>query len=412
MDVIYPQCCGLDVHKKTVTACLITSIEGLEPVKEIRTFRTMTADLLALADWLQEAGCTHVAMESTGVYWRPVYNLLEGQCELLVVNAQHIKAVPGRKTDVKDAAWIAELLRHGLLRGSFIPSNPQRQLRELTRYRSTLVQDRARTLNRLQAVLEDANLKLASVVTDIYGVSARAMLEAILAGERDGEALADLARGRLRAKRDQLKEALEGRVTAHQSFLLTEHLSTLEYLDEAIARVSGEIDQRLIADQEAIALLDTIPGVGQRAAEIRIAEIGTAMSRFPSAKHLASWAGMCPGNYESGGKRRSGKTRKGSRWLRQVLVAIAPVAAKTKHTYLAAQYKRIAARRGKKRALIAVGHTILTIVYMMLTRKQPYQDLGAAYFDQREQQRVERRLVQRVERLGYEVSLQPRALAC
>jgi transposase len=411
MDVIYPQCCGLDVHKKTVAACLITSTEGAEPVKEIRTFRTMTADLLALADWLQEAGCTHVAMESTGVYWRPVYNLLEGQFELLVVNAQHIKAVPGRKTDVKDAAWIAELLRHGLLRGSFIPSKPQRQLRELTRYRSTLVQDHARALNRLQAVLEDANLKLASVVTDIYGVSARAMLEAILAGQRDVEALADLARGRLRAKRDQLKEALDGRVTAHQSFLLTEHLSTLEYLDEAIARVSAEIDQRLTAEQEAIALLDTIPGVGQRAAEILIAEIGTDMSRFPSAKHLASWAGMCPGNHESGGKRLSGKTRKGNRWLRQILVEIAHVASKTKHTYLAAQYKRLAARRGKKRALIAVGHTILTIVYTLLTRKQPYQDLGAAYFDQREQHRVQRRLVQRLERLGYEVALQPKALA-
>jgi transposase len=301
MDVMYPRCCGLDVHKKTVAACLITSTEGPEPVKEIRTFRTMTADLLALADWLQEAGCTHVAMESTGVYWRPVYNLLEGQCELLVVNAQHIKTVPGRKTDVKDAAWIAELLRHGLLRGSFIPSKPQRQLRELTRYRSTLVQDHARTLNRLQAVLEDANLKLASVVTDIYGVSARAMLAAILSGERDVATLADLARGRLRGKRDQLQEALEGRVTAHHSFLLTEHLSTLEYLDEAIARVSGEIDQRLTAEQEAIALLDTIPGVGQRAAEILIAEIGTDMGRFPSATHLASWAGMCPGNHESGG---------------------------------------------------------------------------------------------------------------
>jgi transposase len=411
MDVIYSQCCGLDVHKKTVTACLITSMAGAEPMKEIRTFRTMTADLLALADWLQEAGCTHVAMESTGVYWRPVYNLLEGQCELLVVNAQHIKAVPGRKTDVKDAAWIAELLRHGLLRGSFIPSKPQRQLRELTRYRSTLVQERARTLNRLQAVLEDANLKLASVVTDIYGVSARAMLEAILAGERDVEILADLARGRLRTKRDQLKEALEGRVTAHHSFLLTEHLSTLEYLDEAMERVSGEIDQRLTADQEAIALLDTIPGVGQRAAESLIAEIGSDMSRFPSAKHLASWAGMCPGNHESGGKRLSGKTRKGNRWLRQVLVEIAHVASKTKNTYLAAQYKRIAARRGKKRALMAVGHTILTIVYMMLTRRQPYQDLGAAYFDQREQHRVERRLVQRLERLGYKASLQPKALA-
>lgn len=411
MDVIYSCCCGLDVHKKTVAACLITSTEGPEPVKEIRTFRTMTADLLALADWLQEAGCTHVAMESTGVYWRPVYNLLEGQFELLVVNAQHIKAVPGRKTDVKDAAWIAELLRHGLLRGSFIPSKPQRQLRELTRYRSTLVQDHARALNRLQAVLEDANLKLAAVVTDIYGVSARAMLAAILAGERDVETLADLARGRLRTKRDQLKEALEGRVTAHHSFLLTEHLSALEYLDEAIARVSDEIDQHLTADQAAIALLDTIPGVGQRAAEILIAEIGTDMSRFPSAKHLASWAGMCPGNHESGGKRLSGKTRKGSRWLRQILVEIAHGASKTKNTYLAAQYRRIAARRGKKRALIAVGHTVLTIVYTMLTRQQPYQELGAAYFDQRERHRVERRLVQRLERLGYEVALQPKALA-
>jgi transposase len=411
MDVLYPRCCGLDVHKKTVVACCILSTKGRKPVKETRTFRTMTTDLLALADWLQEKGCSHVAMESTGVYWRPVYNLLEGQFELLVVNAQHIKAVPGRKTDVKDAAWLAELLRHGLLRGSFIPSKPQRQLRELTRYRSTLVQERARTLNRLQAVLEDANLKLASVVTDINGVSARAMLEAILAGQRDVEILADLARGRLRAKRDQLKEALEGRVTAHHSFLLTEHLSTLEYVDEAIERVSREIDQRLTADQEAIVLLDTIPGVGQRAAEILIAEIGTDMSRFPSAKHLASWAGMCPGNHESGGKRLSGKTRKGNRWLRQVLVEIAHVASKTNNTYLAAQYKRIAARRGKKRALIAVGHTILTIVYMMLTRKQPYQDLGAAYFDQREQERVERRLVHRLERLGYEVSLQPRALA-
>src|SRR2546427_3251918 len=336
MNVLYERCCGLDVHKKSVVACLITP-QG----KQIRTFATMTGDILRMADWLTQEGCTDVAMESTGVFWKPIYNLLEGQFELLVVNAQHIKTVPGRKTDVKDAAWIAELLRHGLLRGSFIPSKPQRQLRELTRYRSTLVQDHARTLNRLQAVLEDANLKLASVVTDIYGASARAMLAAILAGQRDVEALADLARGRLRAKRDPLREALEGRVTAHHSFLMTEHLSTLEYLDEAIARVSGEIDQRLIADQEAIALLDTIPGVGQRAAEIRIAEIGTDMSRFPSAKHLASWAGMCPGNYESGGKRLSGKTRKGSRWLRQVLVEIAHVAAKTKNTYLAAPYKRI-----------------------------------------------------------------------
>jgi transposase len=408
---MYSCCCGLDVHTKTVVACLITSTEGPEPVKEMRTFRTRTADLLAWADWLQEAGCTHVAMESTGVYGRPVSNLLEGQFELLVVNAPHMKAVPGRKTDVKEAAWIAALLRHGLLRGRFIPSKAQRQLRELTRYRSTLVQDHARALNRLQAVLEEANLKLAAVVTDIYGVSARAMFAAILAGERAVETLADLARGRLRAKRDQLREALEGRVTAHHSFLLTEHLSTLAYVDEAMARISADIDQRLTAEQEAIALLETIPGVGPRAAEMLIAEIGTAMSRFPSAKHLASWAGMCPGNHESGGKRLSGKTRKGSRWLRQILVEIAHVASKTKNTYLAAQYRRIAVRRGKKRALIAVGHTVLTIVYTMLTRMQSYQDLGAAYFDQRERHRVERRLVQRLERLGYEVALQPKALA-
>jgi len=411
MDVVYPRCCGIDIHKQTAVACVIVSETKGPPHKEIRTFGTMTDDLLALADWLAAEGVTHVAMESTGVYWKAPFNLLEGQFEVLLANAQHIKAVPGRKTDVKDAAWIAELLRHGLLQGSFIPSKPQRQLRDLTRYRSTLVQERARTLNRLQAVLEDANLKLASVVTDIYGVSARAMLEAILAGERDVAILADLARGRLRTKRDQRKEALEGRVTAHHSFLLTEHLSTLEYLDEAIARISGEIDQRLTAEQEAITLLDTIPGVSQRAAEILIAEIDTDMSRFPSAKHLASWAGMCPGHHESGGQRLSGKTRQGNRWLRQILVDIAQVASKTKPTYRAAQYQRLAARRGKKRALMAVGHTVLVIAYTLLTRRQPYQDLGALYFDQRAQHRVERRLVQRLERLGYEVSLQPRALA-
>jgi transposase len=373
----------------------------------VRTFRTMTTELLALADWLHAAECTHVAMESTGVYWRPVYNLLEGLFTLLVVNAQHVKAVPGRKTDVKDAEWMAELLRHGLLRGSFIPPKPQRQLRELTRHRTTLVQDRARVINRLQAVLEDANIKLAAVVTDIRGVSARAMLEALIAGQRDVTVLADLARGRLRAKRDQLAEALQGYFTPHHSFLLTEYLSQIDYLDEAIARVSTMIAQHLETEQEAMALLDTIPGVSQRTAEILLAEIGTDMTRFPSAKHLASWAGMCPGHHESAGKRLSGKTRKGSRWLRQVLVEAAHVAAKTRQTYLAAQYQRIAARRGKKRALIALGHTILIVVYHLLTRKQPYQDLGAAYFDTRDQRRVEHRLVQRLERLGYRVSLQP-----
>jgi transposase len=407
MDVIYPRCCGLDIHKKTVVACLLTSEAGQLPAQTTRTFSTMTADLLALADWLHAAGCTHVAMESTGVYWRPIYNILEGLFTLLVVNAQHMKVVPGRKTDVKDAAWIAELLRHGLLRGSFIPSKPQRQLRELTRHRTTLVQDRARVINRLQMVLEDANIKLASVVTDIRGISARAMLEALIAGERDVAALAELARGRMRTKRDQLAAALRGYFTAHHSFLVTEYLSQIDYLDEAIDRVSAAIDQHLVAEQEAVALLDTIPGVSPRTAEILLAEIGTDMTRFPNARHLASWAGMCPGHYESGGKRLGGKTRKGNRWLRQALVEVAHVASKMKQTYLAAQYRRIAARRGKKRALIAVGHTILCLVYTLLIRKQSYQDLGAAYFDTLDQHRVERRLVQRLERLGYQVSLQP-----
>jgi transposase len=409
MDVIYTHCCGLDIHKKSVVACLITSEPGQQSAKETRTFRTMTADLLALADWLSAMGCTHVAMESTGQYWRPIYNLLEELFELLLINAQHIKAVPGRKTDVKDAEWIAELLRYGLLRGSFVPSRPQRQLRDLTRYRSNLVQERARTLNRLQNVLEDANIKLASVVSDIGGVSARSMLEALMAGERDVTVLSALARGRMRSKRSELEDALRGRFMPHHSFLLTEHLSHLDYLDEAIDRVSTLIEQHVADEQEVIARLDTIPGVGQRAAEMLLAEIGTDMCRFPTAKHLASWAGMCPGHNESAGKRRSGKTRTGSRWLRQILVEMAHAAAKTKGTYLAAQYRRLAARRGKKRALIAVGHTLLVIAYTMLKRRQPYQDLGAAYFDTLDQHRVERRLVRRLERMGYQVALQPSA---
>ncbi len=408
MQVVYPCCCGLDIHKNFVVACLLTSGPDGMPTNEIRTFRTLTQELLDLMDWLLAAGCTYVVMESTGYYSKPIYNLLEGQFDVWVVNAYHIKAVPGRKTDVKDAEWLADLLRYGLVRRSFIPPKPQRQLRDLTRYRTSLIQERARLTNRLQATLEDANIKLASVVTDIRGVSARAIVEALITGETDPQVLADLARGRLRAKREQLSQAVVGRFTPHHAFLLTEHLSHLDYLDEASERVSMEIDQRLQAEEQevAIALLDTIPGVSRRTAEILIAEVGTDMTRFPSAKHLASWAGMCPGNNESGGRRLSGKTRKGSAWVRQVLVEVAHAAAKTKDTYLAAQYRRIAARRGKKRALIALGHTILVMVYHILTRQVPYQELGADYFDQRERQRVERRLVRRLERLGYHVMLQ------
>ncbi len=407
MQVIYPCCCGLDIHKKFVVACLLTTSADGQTRKEVRTFGMMTDDLLALLDWLAASGCSHAAMESTSSYWRPVYNLLEGQLALVVANAYHVKAVPGRKTDVKDAEWLADLLRHGLIRGSFIPSPAQRHLRDLTRYRTHLVEERARLTNRLQAVLEDANVKLASVVTDVRGVSARAILEALLAGTTDPALLADLARGRLRAKRAELARAVVGRFTDHHAFLLTEHLSHLDYLEEAMERVSAEIAARLREDVAAIELLDTVPGISARSAEVLLAELGADLSRFPNAKHLASWAGMCPGNAESGGKRLSGKTRKGNQALRQVLIEIAHVASKTKDTYLAAQYRRLAARRGKKRALVALGHTVLVIIYHILTRRQPYHELGVAYFDQLDRQRVEQRLVRRLERLGYAVSLQP-----
>ncbi len=410
MQVLYPCCCGLDIHKKFVVACVLTTSADGSVQKETRTFSTMTNDLLSMVDWLHSLGCTHIAMESTSAYWRPVYNLLEGLFELLVGNAYHMKTVPGRKTDVKDAEWIAELLRHGLIRGSFIPSPEERHLRDLTRYRTHLVEERARITNRLQAVLEDANVKLASVVTDIRGASARAILQALVAGETDPSTLAELARGRLRSKRELLAQAVIGHFTAHHAFLISEQLSHLDYLDEAMERVSSEIEKRLQDDRSAIELLDTVPGISQRAAEILLAELGTDLSRFPSAKHLASWAGMCPGNKESGGKRLSGKTRHGNSWLRQVLIEIAHVASKTKDTYLAAQYRRIAARRGKKRALIALGHTILVIIYHILTRREPYRELGVSYFDELDRQRVEQRLVRRLERLGYTVSLQPAAL--
>jgi transposase len=406
MQVLYPCCCGLDIHKKFVVVCMLSTAADGTVQKEIRTFSTMTQDLLALGDWLQTLGCTHVAMESTSSYWRPVYNLLEGHFTVIVGNAYHMKSVPGRKTDVKDAEWIAELLRHGLIRASFIPAPAQRQLRDLTRYRTHLVEERARLTNRLQVVLEDANVKLASVVTDVRGVSARAILAALVAGETDPTTLAELARGKLRAKRDLLAQAVVGRFTPHHAFLITEHLSHLDYLEEALERVSAEIAQRLQEEQTAIELLDTVPGISQRGAEILLAELGSDLSRFPSAKHLASWAGMCPGNKESGGKRLSGKTRKGNPWLRQVLIEIAHVASKTKDTYLAAQYRRIAARRGKKRALVALGHTVLVIVYHILTRHEPYRELGMSYFDERDRQRVEQRLVRRLERLGYVVNLQ------
>lgn len=455
MQIVHRCCCGLDVHKKLIVACLISLNEAGEFQKEIRSFATMTKDILALADWLTSAGCTHVAMESTGVYWRPIWNLLEEQFELLLVNAQHIKAVPGRKTDIKDAEWIADLLQHGLLRARFVPPAPQRHLRELTRYRSTLLAERARLVNRLHKVLEDTNLKLTAVVTNIMGLSARDMLDALLQGETNPEVLAKLARGKLRKKREELEQALVGRVDDHHRFLLTSLLTHIDFLDEQVTNCNDKIEQFVSAPsdekaelssstsddqqqgqtslaftpvgtealltqdrvpedgpkvplsyQQAIALLDSIPGVNQRIAEIIIAEVGTDMQRFPTAGHLASWVGICPGNHQSAGKQIRGTTRKGDRWLRQALIEAAQGAMRTKDTYLSAQGRRLTHRRGKKRAVVAVAHTILIIAYHVLQRQQPYQDLGSNYFDERERSAVERQSVRRLEQLGFKVTLE------
>jgi transposase len=411
MRIIYKRCCGLDVHKKVIVACLLVLDPNGELHKEVKKFGTMTQDLLALLDWLQEAGCTHVAMESTGVYWKPIYNILEGHLEVVVVNAQHLKGVPGRKTDVLDSEWLAECFQLGLLKASFIPPAPVRELRDLTRYRTSLIRERARTANRLQKVLEDANIKLAGVVTDIQGVSAWAMLEAIVAGTTDPEALADLAKGLLRKKREQLVAALSGRVKPHHRFLIAEQLSQIEYLEEAIQRISTEVVERLRPFEVEVKRLDSIPGISRQIAEVMLAEIGWDMSRFPTDKNLASWAGMCPGNNESAGKRRNGKTRKGSRWLRHALIEAAHGAARTKNKYLKTQYHRVAAHRGKKKALVAVGHSILVISYHLLTRGQEYTDLGANYFDERDRNAVQRRCVKRLEKLGFKVDLQTTAIA-
>jgi transposase len=405
MQILYRCCCGLDVHKKIIVACLLQIDGEGEFSRQVRSFGTTTDELLQLSDWLVRADCQAAAMESTGVYWKPIYNVLEGQMELLVVNAQHIKALPGRKTDVQDAEWIAELLQHGLVKGSFIPPQPQRDLRDVTRYRTSLVRERARIVNRLQKVLEDANLKLAGVATDVMGVSGRAILNALLSGQTDTEQLAELAKGRLRKKIPQLKQALTGRFRQHHRFMLTEQLSHIDYLDEAIERLNGEVAERLRPFDSELQLLDTIPGINQRIAENLAAEVGLDMSRFPSGAHLASWAAMCPGHNESAGKRRSGKTRKGDGWLRLTLIEAAQGAARTKDTYLSSQYHRLAGRRGKKRALVAVGHSLLVIAYYVLKRGQAYSDLGSNYFEQMHRERLERNLVRRLEKLGYQVSL-------
>jgi transposase len=441
MEVVYTHCAGLDIHKKTVVACCVTPGPHGRPQFETRTFGTMTHDVLALADWLSQQGVTHVALESTGEFWKPVYNILEGAFTIIVANAQHIKNVPGRKTDVKDAAWIADLLRHGLLQASFIPPLPQRDLRDLTRQRTNLVRERAEVANQLHKVLEWANIKLTSVITDIKGDSARAMLAAIVGGEQDATLLAELAIGRMRSKRAVLEQALTGRVRDHHRFLLAQHLTHLDFLDEQIALFTQHIAATIDAEAGAVSgppppdgasdsaaapadgdepaparpvdwtraveLLVTIPGVGRTTAELLIAEVGTDMARFGSAARLASWAKVCPGNNESAGKRYSGRTGHGNTWLRSGLVQAAHSAVVVKDSYFAKVYRRLVSRRGAKKAIMAVAHRLLVAVYHMLTKHEPYRAPDLSANDERRKHQLVHRMQQRIERLGYAVTIAP-----
>lgn len=401
MDVLIERACGLDVHKKSITACIVTP-EG----KEIKTFRTHTVFLLDLIDWIKQHRCTHVAMESTGVFWKPIVNLLEAEkIQFLVVNAQHIKAVPGRKTDVKDAEWICDLLRHGLLKASYIPDRNQRELRELVRYRRSLIQERSREHNRVQKVLEGANIKLAAVVSDIMGVSSRDMMDAMIEGEEDPEKLAAFARRTLKKKKEELELALRGNMSAHQRIMLRTMLTHIDFLNEQIVELDMEVAKRLDPFQQDIERLDTIPGIGRRTAEQILAEVGTDLgSRFPSAAHLCSWVGLVPGQNESAGKRKSSKTRKGNKYLRSALIEVAHSVCRSDN-YLGAQYRRIAARKGRHRAAVAVAHSIMTIVYHLLTRGEDYKDLGSHYFEKRQQEAIVKQAVRRLENLGFQVAL-------
>jgi len=406
MEIIHACCCGLDVHARTVVACLIKHGR-----KQTRTFSTMTDELLRLSDWLVAEGCAHAAIESTGVYWKPVFNILEGVVEVVLVNAYHVKAVPGRKTDVRDCEWLADLLRHGLLRASFIPPPEIRELRELVRYRQTLIKEQVAVSNRVQKLVESGNIKLAQVASDALGLSGRAMLRALAGGETEAAKLAEMARGRLRAKKAELRRALEGRLTPAQRFVLGELLQRYEELEAAITRASAQIAQEVARSSdpfvpEAMQLLQTIPGVGERIAETIISEIGVEMCRFATDAHLASWAGMCPGNNESAGKRKSGKTTKGSVYLRAALVQAAWAASHTKQTYLAAQYRRLVKRMSKKKALAAVGHSLLVIIYHVLKSRASYRELGGDYFDRQHVEVQRARLIRKLETLGLKVTVE------
>ena len=406
------RCAGLDVAKDEVVACVRVPDGKGGRRQEIRTFLTFTADLEALADWMASEGVTQIVMEATGQYWKsPWYVLEERGFDLMLVNARHVKIVPGRKTDVKDAEWLAELLEHGLLRGSFVPPAAIRELRDLTRYRKRLIQAHTAECQRIQKALEDAGIKLDSVASDVLGVSGRAMLKALVAGERDPKVLAELARGRLRSKLPELRRALRGRFSDHHALLVRLALDHVEHLEAAVATLDEEVDRVMSPFAEARDRLDTITGVGKRAAECIVAEIGVDMSVFPTAAHLASWAGRCPGNNVTGGKRRSGKTNKGNRWLGEILTECAWAAARSRDTYLSAQFWRLGRRIGKKKAAVAVGHSILVVAWNLLTNNCDYNDLGGDYFVQRDADRQRQRAVAQLQALGYYVTLEPVAAA-
>lgn len=411
MENIYPSCAGLDVHKESVEACVrrMEADGGLH--QQTRHWGTMTRDLRAMAEWMAAQGVTHVAMESTGVYWKPIYNILESRFTVLLVNAHHLKQVPGRKSDIRDCQWIAQLLQHGLLRGSFIPPRAQRELRDLTRHRTQLVEEKARAVNRLHKILEDANIKLASVASDVLGVSGRAMLEALMAGQEDPVKLADLAQRQLRGKIPELEKALQGQVTEHHRFLLQLLWKQLAQQEELLAELDCRIEEHTRPFADELARLDAVPGVDRRVAEVVLAEIGADMSPFPTHRHVACWAGMCPGNEDSAGKRKRRRIPPGNRWLKRTLVQAAWAASHAKNTYLASQYRRLVGRRGKKRALVAVGHSLLVIFYHMLKARTSYAELGGNFFDHLEPQRLIRYYVKRLEHLGYKVALETSAAA-
>ncbi len=401
MEVIYPCCGGIDVHDEFVVVCLSRVQQG-QRHKELRRFATYSAELRGMCAWLAAAGCTHVAMESTGIYWRPVYAHLVSQFEVTVVNAQHMKAVPGRKTDVQDAEWIADLLQHGLLTASFVPPVEQQQLRDLTRLRISLVQERARLVNRVHKLLQEANIKVGNVLSDVLGVSGTAILQALARGETDPERLANRAHASVQRKHEQLVRALDGHMEQHEQFLLQELLGLISAMERSLVHVEQQIEERLHPFEDCLGRLEQITGVSRKVLYVVFAEVGTDMSRFPDAAHLASWAGMCPGQHESAGKRHSGRLRKGNRYLRAALVQAAHAAGHTQ-TYLGEQYRQISKRRGKKRAAVAVGHSILVIFYHMMRTGEPYQEKGVEYLQARTHHRVQRRLIQRLERLGYQV---------